>query len=93
MENCFKIRTWITLYDMINGTLDGRKDPSQIPTLGDQIIAGVPREKILLNPKETQKENLSDVYMICSTYSTLNKVSPPICIVSTSNHKKFEAML
>lgn len=78
---------------MINGTLDGRKDPSQIPTLGDQIIAGVPREKILLNPKETQKENLSDVYMICSTYSTLNKVSPPICIVSTSNHKKFEAML
>ena len=93
MENCFKIRTWITLYDMINGTLDGRKDPSQIPTLGDQIIAGVPREKMLLNPKETQKENLSDVYMICSTYSTLNKVSPPICIVSTSNHKKFEAML
>lgn len=78
---------------MINGTLDGRKDPSQIPTLGDQIIAGVPREKMLLNPKETQKENLSDVYMICSTYSTLNKVSPPICIVSTSNHKKFEAML
>lgn len=63
-------------------------------TLGDQIIAGVPREKkMLLNPKETQKENLSDVYMICSTYSTLNKVSPPICIVSTSNHKKFEAML
>lgn len=78
---------------MINGTLDGRKDPSQIPTLGDQIIAGVPREKMLLNPKETQKENLSDVYMICSTYTTLNKVSPPICIVSTSNHKKFEAML
>ena len=78
---------------MINGTLDGRKDPSQIPTLGDQIIAGVPREKMLLNPKERQKENLSDVYMICSTYSTLNKVSPPICIVSTSNHKKFEAML
>lgn len=78
---------------MINGTLDGRKDPSQIPTLGDQIIAGVPREKMLLNPKETQKENLSDVYMICSTYSTLNKVSPPICVVSTSNHKKFEAML
>ena len=78
---------------MISGSLDGRKDPSQIPTLGDQIIAGVPREKILLNPKETQKENLSDVYMICSTYSTLNKVSPPICIVSTSNHKKFEAML
>lgn len=78
---------------MINGTLDGRKDPSQIPTLGDQIIAGVPREKMLLNSKETQKENLSDVYMICSTYSTLNKVSPPICIVSTSNHKKFEAML
>lgn len=78
---------------MINGTLDGRKDPSQIPTLGDQIIAGVPRGKMLLNPKETQKENLSDVYMICSTYSTLNKVSPPICIVSTSNHKKFEAML
>lgn len=78
---------------MINGTLDGRKDPSQIPTLGDQIIAGVPREKMLLNPKETQKEKLSDVYMICSTYSTLNKVSPPICIVSTSNHKKFEAML
>lgn len=78
---------------MINGTLDGRKDPSQIPTLGDQIIAGVPREKMLLNPKETQKENLSDVYMICSTYSTLNKVSPPICKVSTSNHKKFEAML
>ena len=78
---------------MINGSLDGRKDPSQIPTLGDQIIAGVPREKMLLNPKETQKENLSDVYMICSTYSTLNKVSPPICIVSTSNHKKFEAML
>lgn len=93
MENCFKIRTWITLYDMINGTLDGRKDPSQIPTLGDQIIAGVPREKMLLNPKETQKEKLSDVYMICSTYSTLDKVSPPICIVSTSNHKKFEAML
>lgn len=93
MENCFKIRTWITLYDMINGSLDGRKDPSQIPTLGDQIIAGVPREKMLLNPKETQKEKLSDVYMICSTYSTLNKVSPPICIVSTSNHKKFEAML
>lgn len=78
---------------MINGTLDGRKDPSQIPTLGDQIIAGVPREKMLLNPKETQKEKLSDVYMICSTYSTLDKVSPPICIVSTSNHKKFEAML
>lgn len=78
---------------MINGTLDGRKDPSQIPTLGDQIIAGVPREKMLLNPKETQKEKLSDVYMICSTYSTLNKVSPPICIVSTSNQKKFEAML
>lgn len=78
---------------MINGTLDGRKDPSQIPTLGDQIIAGVPREKMLLNPKETQKEKLSDVYMICSTYTTLNKVSPPICIVSTSNHKKFEAML
>lgn len=78
---------------MINGSLDGRKDPSQIPTLGDQIIAGVPREKMLLNPKETQKEKLSDVYMICSTYSTLNKVSPPICIVSTSNHKKFEAML
>ena len=78
---------------MINGTLDGRKDPSQIPTLGDQIIAGVPREKMFLNPKETQKEKLSDVYMICSTYSTLNKVSPPICIVSTSNHKKFEAML
>ena len=78
---------------MINGTLDGRKNPSQIPTLGDQIIAGVPREKMLLNPKETQKEKLSDVYMICSTYSTLNKVSPPICIVSTSNHKKFEAML
>lgn len=78
---------------MINGTLDGRKDPSQIPTLGDQIIAGVPREKMLLNAKETQKEKLSDVYMICSTYSTLNKVSPPICIVSTSNHKKFEAML
>lgn len=78
---------------MINGTLDGRKDPSQIPTLGDQIIAGVPREKMLLNPKETQKEKLSDVYMICSTYSTLNKVSPPICVVSTSNHKKFEAML
>lgn len=74
---------------MINGTLDGRKDPSQIPTLGDQIIAGVPREKMLLNPKETQKQKLSDVYMICSTYSTLNKVSPPICIVSTSNHKKF----
>ena len=93
MENCFKIRTWITLYDMINGSLDGRKDPSQIPTLGDQIIAGVPREKMLLNPKETQKEKLSDVYMICSTYSTLNKASPPICIVSTSNHKKFEAML
>ena len=78
---------------MISGSLDGRKDPSQIPTLGDQIIAGVPREKMLSNPKETQKENLSDVYMICSTYSTLNKVSPPICIVSTSNHKKFEAML
>lgn len=79
---------------MITGSLDGRKDPSQIPTLGDQIIAGVPREKKrLLNPKETQKENLSDVYMICSTYSTLNKVNPPICIVSTSNHKKFEAML
>ena len=78
---------------MISGSLDGRKNPSQIPTLGDQIIAGVPREKMLLNPKETQKENLSDVYMICSTYSTLNKVSPPICIVSTSNHKKFEAML
>lgn len=78
---------------MINGTLDGRKDPSQIPTLGDQIVAGVPREKMLLNPKETQKEKLSDVYMICSTYSTLNKVSPPICIVSTSNQKKFEAML
>lgn len=73
---------------MISGSLDGRKDPSQIPTLGDQIIAGVPREKMLLNPKETQKEKLSDVYMICSTYSTLNKVSPPICIVSTSNHKK-----
>ena len=78
---------------MISRSLDGRKDPSQIPTLGDQIIAGVPREKILLNPKETQKEKLSDVYMICSTYSTLDKVSPPICIVSTSNHKKFEAML
>lgn len=78
---------------MISGSLDGRKNPSQIPTLGDQIIAGVPREKMLLNPKETQKENLSDVYMICSTYTTLNKVSPPICIVSTSNHKKFEAML
>lgn len=78
---------------MISRSLDGRKDPSQIPTLGDQIIAGVPREKMLLNPKETQKEKLSDVYMICSTYSTLNKVSPPICIVSTSNHKKFEAML
>lgn len=78
---------------MISGSLDGRKNPSQIPTLGDQIVAGVPREKMLLNPKETQKENLSDVYMICSTYSTLNKVSPPICIVSTSNHKKFEAML
>ena len=93
MENCFKKRTWITLYDMISRSLDGRKDPSQIPTLGDQIIAGVPREKMLLNPKETQKEKLSDVYMICSTYSTLNKVSPPICIVSTSNHKKFEAML
>ena len=86
MENCFKIRTWITLYDMINGSLDGT-------TLGDQIIAGVPRGKMLLNPKETQKEKLSDVYMICITYSTLNKVSPPICIVSTSNHKKFEAML
>ena len=78
---------------MISGSLDGRKNPSQIPTLGDQIIAGVPREKMLLNPKETQKEKLSDVYMICSTYSTLNKVSPPICIVSTSNHKKFGAML
>ena len=78
---------------MISGSLDGRKNPSQIPTLGDQIIAGVPREKMLLNPKETQKEKLSDVYMICSTYSTLDKVSPPICIVSTSNHKKFEAML
>lgn len=78
---------------MISGSLDGRKNPSQIPTLGDQIIAGVPREKMLLNPKETQKEKLSDVYMICSTYSTLNKVSPPICIVSTSNQKKFEAML
>lgn len=78
---------------MISGSLDGRKNPSQIPTLGDQIVAGVPREKMLLNPKETQKEKLSDVYMICSTYSTLNKVSPPICIVSTSNHKKFEAML
>ena len=78
---------------MISGSLEGRKNPSQIPTLGDQIIAGVPREKMLLNPKETQKEKLSDVYMICSTYSTLNKVSPPICIVSTSNHKKFEAML
>lgn len=79
---------------MINGSLDGRKDPSQIPTLGDQITAGVPREKKrLLNPKETQKGKFSDVYMICSTYSTLNKVSPPICIVSTSNHKKFEAML
>lgn len=78
---------------MISGSLHGRKNPSQIPTLGDQIIAGVPREKMLLNPKETQKEKLSDVYMICSTYSTLNKVSPPICIVSTSNHKKFEAML
>ena len=78
---------------MISGSLDGRKNPSQIPTLGDQIIAGVPREKMLLNPKETQKKKLSDVYMICSTYSTLNKVSPPICIVSTSNHKKFEAML
>lgn len=78
---------------MISGSLDGRKNPSQIPTLGDQIIAGVPREKMLLNPKETQKEKLSDVYMICSTYSTLNKVSPPICIVSTSNHKKFETML
>lgn len=78
---------------MISRSLDGRKDPSQIPTLGDQIIAGVPREKMLLNPKETQKEKLSDVYMICSTYSTLDKVSPPICIVSTSNHKKFEAML
>ena len=78
---------------MISGSLDGRKNPSLIPTLGDQIIAGVPREKMLLNPKETQKEKLSDVYMICSTYSTLNKVSPPICIVSTSNHKKFEAML
>lgn len=78
---------------MISGSLDGRKNPSQIPTLGDQIIAGVPREKMLLNPKETQKEKLSDVYMICSTYSTLNKVSPPICIVSTSNHKKFVAML
>ena len=73
---------------MISGSLDGRKNPSQIPTLGDQIVAGVPREKMLLNPKETQKEKLSDVYMICSTYSTLNKVSPPICIVSTSNHKK-----
>lgn len=93
MENCFKIRTRITFYDMISGSLDGRKNPSQIPTLGDQIVAGVPREKMLLNPKETQKEKLSDVYMICSTYSTLNKVSPPICIVSTSNHKKFEAML
>ena len=78
---------------MISGSLDGRKNPSQIPTLGDQIVAGVPREKMLLNPKETQKEKLSDVYMICSTYSTLDKVSPPICIVSTSNHKKFEAML
>ena len=78
---------------MISRSLDGRKDPSQIPTLGDQIIAGVPRGKMLLNPKETQKEKLSDVYMICSTYSTLDKVSPPICIVSTSNHKKFEAML
>ena len=79
---------------MINGSLDGRKDPSQIPTLGDQITAGVPREKKrLLNPKETQKGKFSDVYIICSTYSTLNKVSPPICIVSTSNHKKFEAML
>ena len=78
---------------MISGSLDGRKNPSQIPTLGDQIIAGVPREKMLLNPKETQKEKLSDVYMICSTYSTLDKVSPPICIVSTSNHKKFETML
>ena len=78
---------------MISGSLDGRKNPSQIPTLGDQIVAGVPREKMLLNPKETQKEKLSDVYMICSTYSTLNKVSPPICIVSTSNHKKFVAML
>lgn len=78
---------------MISGSLDGRKNPSQIPTLGDQIVAGVPREKMLLNPKETQKEKLSDVYMICSTYSTLNKVSPPICIVSTSNQKKFEAML
>ena len=71
---------------MINGSLDGT-------TLGDQIIAGVPRGKMLLNPKETQKEKLSDVYMICSTYSTLNKVSPPICIVSTSNRKIFEAML
>ena len=30
---------------MISGSLDGRKNPSQIPTLGDQIIAGVPREK------------------------------------------------
>ena len=78
---------------MISGSLDGRKNPSQIPTLGDQIVAGVPREKMLLNPKETQKEKLSYVYMICSTYSTLDKVSPPICIVSTSNHKKFEAML
>ena len=79
---------------MISRSLDGRKDPSQIPTLGDQITAGVPREKKrLLNPKETQKGKFSDVYMICSTYSTLNKVSPPICIVSTSNHKKFEAML
>ena len=79
---------------MISGSLDGRKNPSQIPTLGDQITAGVPREKKrLLNPKETQKGKFSDVYMICSTYSTLNKVSPPICIVSTSNHKKFEAML
>ena len=61
---------------MISGSLDGRKNPSQIPTLGDQIVAGVPREKMLLNPKETQKEKLSDVYMICSTYSTLKQGKP-----------------
>lgn len=48
---------------------------------------------MLLNLKEMQKEKLSDVYMICSIYFILNKVSLFICIVFMSNYKKFEVML
>lgn len=43
---------------MISGSLDGRKNPSQIPTLGDQIIAGVPREKNVVKSKRNAERKV-----------------------------------